>query len=128
MRLRDRRAVLAAIVLAAAYAALVLGIGGMAWRYALARPVFPPASPLLGLLLEANLALMLWRVAMRVAMVRAAYGWGEAVRAGPRMVIGNIIAMMAARRALLRYASLRARRPIAWDKTRHVFPETVPAE
>ena len=128
MRLRDRRAVLAAIILAAAYAALLLNAIAASWRYALGGDLFAPTSPRLALLLEVNLALMLWRIAMRVAMVRLAYGWGEAWRAVPRMITGNIIAMMAARRALLTYAHHRARRPIARDKTGHVFPESVPAE
>lgn len=128
MRLRDRRAVLAAIILAAAYAALLLTVVSAGGRYALGDPGFVPPSPRMALLLEINLALMLWRIAMRVAMVRLAYGWGEAWRAVPRMLIGNIIAMMAARRALFFYLGLRALRPIAWDKTRHVFPDSVPAE
>jgi adsorption protein B len=128
MRLRDRRAVLAAIVLAAAYAALALEVVAMAWRYAADRPVFVGVGPWLTLLLQVNLALMLWRIAMRVAMVRAAYGWGEAWRSVPRMIVGNIVAMMAARRAVFHYAGMRAKRPMAWDKTVHVFPATVPAE
>jgi adsorption protein B len=128
MRLRDRRAVLAAIVLGAAYLGLALEVAAMAWRYALDRPVFVSVGPGLALLLQINFALMLWRVAMRVAMVRAAYGWGEAWRSVPRMIVGNIVAMMAARRAVFHYAGIRAKRPVAWDKTVHVFPATVPAE
>jgi len=128
MRLRDRRAVLAAIVLAAAYGALALEVTAMAWRYAVDRPVFVPLAAPLALLLQVNLILMLWRIAMRFAMVRSAYGWGEAWRSVPRMIVGNIVAMMAARRAVFHYAGIRAQRPVAWDKTVHVFPATVPAE
>jgi len=128
MRLRDRRAVLAAIVLAAAYVALALEVVAMGWRYAVDWPVFAPLPPALALLLQVNLILMLWRIAMRVAMVRSAYGWGEAWRSVPRMIVGNIVAMMAARRAVFHYSGIRAQRPMAWDKTVHVFPATVPAE
>jgi adsorption protein B len=128
MRLRDRRAVLAAIVLAAAYAALALEVLAMGWRYAVDRPVFAPLPPALALLLQVNLILMVWRIAMRFTMVRSAYGWGEAWRSVPRMIVGNIVAMMAARRAVFHYAGIRAKRPVTWDKTVHVFPATVPAE
>jgi adsorption protein B len=128
MRLRDRRAVLAAVILATAYAALVLEVTAGAWRYALDLPVVVPVGPGLALLLQINLVLMAWRIAMRVAMVRQAYGWAEAARSVPRMIVGNIVAMMAARRAVLQYVGIRAQRPAAWDKTRHVFPDTVPAE
>jgi adsorption protein B len=78
MRLRDRRAVLAAVILATAYAALVLEVTAGAWRYALDLPVVVPVGPGLALLLQINLVLMAWRIAMRVAMVRQAYGWAEA--------------------------------------------------
>ena len=111
-----------------AYAALVLTVAAGVWRYATGAAIGIPVAPALATLLGINFALMLWRVAMRMAMVRAAYGWGEALRAVPRMLVGNIIAMMAARRALFHYAGLRARRPIGWDKTHHVFPDTAPAE
>jgi adsorption protein B len=128
MRLRDRRAVLAAIVLATAYGALALGAMAAGARFAVLGQGPTPLPPSLNLLLWINLAMMLWRIAMRMAMVRSAYGWGEALRSVPRMVIGNIVAMMAARRALFQYAGLRAQRPVAWDKTGHDFPATVPAE
>jgi adsorption protein B len=127
MRLRDRRAVLAAIILAAAYTALLLTAVAGAWHYATGA-TGTPLPPAVATLLRVNVWLMLWRVAMRVAMVRLAYGWGEAWRAVPRMLIGNFIAMFAAFRALFHYAGPRARRPVAWDKTGHVFPATVPAE
>lgn len=128
MRLRDRRAVLAAIVLAAAYAALALEMTGMAWRYVVGRPVFAPPPPQIGLLLQVNLILMAWRIVMRAAMVRQAYGWNEAIRSVPRMIVGNIVAMLAAWRAVVHYTGRRARLPASWDKTRHHFPEMVPAE
>ncbi|MDB5688426.1 MAG: glycosyl transferase family protein [Sphingomonas bacterium] len=128
MRLRDRRAVLAALILATAYAALLLELAVLAWDYAFDRPVRVPFGAGLALLLQINLALMVWRVAMRAAMVRQAYGWGEAARSMPRMIVGNIVAMMAARRAVFQYLGIRAQRPAAWDKTGHVFPDAVPAE
>ena len=44
---------------------------------------------------------------MRFGFVARAYGWREGLRALPRTVTANIIAIMAARRALGRYLRLR---------------------
>jgi adsorption protein B len=123
MRLRDRRAILAAFVLAAAYAALVLGfvLGTIGL---LATAVLSPLSPGLVLLLKLNLALLLWRLAMRAWFSGRTYGRREALRAVPRAFVSNIIAMMAARRALFRYLGARNGTPPRWEKTRHIFPES----
>lgn len=79
-------------------------------------------------LLSANAAMLVWRMAMRFWMVARLYGWREGLRSIPRTIVANIIAMMAARRAVAAYAGLARRGPIAWDKTRHVFPDALPAE
>ncbi|MBU3078021.1 glycosyl transferase family protein [Sphingomonas quercus] len=123
MRLRDRRAPLAAVVLAAGYAALLL------WGLCLALGIRPlPIGPGWRLVLAVNVAMLGWRMAARFAFVRLAYGWAEAARAMPRMIVGNIIDMIAARRAVRDY--LRARRDgmVRWEKTDHHFPQLVPDE
>jgi len=121
MRLRDRRAVLAALVLVAAYAALLIGAAPAlaAWLgwYA-PRPI----DPGLRLLLAINLAALGWRLAMRVGFTTLHYGWIEGFYAAPRLVIGNIIAIMAARRALTAYVLSLGGRPPRWDKTDHAIP------
>jgi adsorption protein B len=127
MRLRDRRAVLAAIILAAAYAGSLVAALAMALCFTLGRSL-PPLSPLLGQLVAVNAVLMLWRALMRFAMVRATYGWGEGLRAVPRMLVGNVIAMMAARRAVATYLRGARSGSLAWDTTSHAFPDTLPAE
>ena len=86
----------------------------------------PPFAPLLSLLIAVNSALLLWRLVMRFGFVARSYGWREGLRALPRAVIGNIVAMMAARRALGRYRPAPA--GAAWDKTAHNFPRQLPAE
>jgi adsorption protein B len=55
------------------------------------------------------------------------YGWMEGLLAIPRAVIGNIIAMMAARRAMTGYLFAPRDRPPQWDKTDHIFPEIAEA-
>jgi adsorption protein B len=127
MRLRDRRAVLAAVFLAAAYAGAAGAALSLALSFAAARAL-PPAGPLLTGLVALNAGLMLWRGGMRFAMVRATYGWCEGARAVPRMLVGNLIAMMAARRAVAGYMRAARTGGVAWDTTSHAFPETLPAE
>ena len=127
MRLRDRQSLLAALVLAAAYLALLL------WALLLAAQLvsgwaMPPFSAALSLLIAINSALLLWRLAMRFGFVASFYGWREGIRALPRAVTGNIVAMMAARRALIRYLGLRRTGAARWDKTAHAFPQILPAE
>jgi bacteriophage N4 adsorption protein B len=127
MRARDRQAILAALVLAAGYLALALWMPLFAAE-SLAGWAMQPFGPVLTLLIAVNSALLLWRLAMRFGFVAAAYGWREGLRAVPRTVTGNVIAMMAARRALACYLGLRRTGAAPWDKTAHAFPNQLPAE
>lgn len=120
MRLRDRRAPLAVVVLAAAYAGLLLG-GAGAIGHALEGTPQPALIP--EALLIATSALMLWRLIVRVGFTTANYGWREGIAAVPRVIIGNYIALLAVRRALTTYIGLLRGRPLAWDKTAHQFPQ-----
>ena len=125
MRLRDRRAPLAALVTAAAYAACALFAIGLVLRLVEGRPrpSFWPISPLF----EATTALLGWRVVMRFVGVTRLYGWREGLRAVPRLPVGNLIAIAAAWRALVRHVEPR-RGEHHWDKTRHVFPPGIVVE
>lgn len=127
MRLHDRRALIGAVVLLAGYAALVLTIGLWASHLLLGTD-FSKTTPLLGLLLSISGAILLWRLAVRCAFVTYAYGWREGLRSIPRAVIGNVIAIMAARRALWLYLRMRHDGVVRWDKTAHAFPDVMPAE
>lgn len=60
---------------------------------------------------------------MRACFTAAAYGFGEGLRSIPRLVIGNVIAMLAAARAISLHVGGGAKR---WDKTRHIFPAEMP--
>jgi adsorption protein B len=118
MRLRDRRGPLAALLLLAGYAAAILW-AQVALAAALGAPIAVPVSPLLAALMRANSWLLAWRLAMRFAFTTAAHGWTEGLRAVPRTVVANFIAVLAARRALLIHS---AGGPKRWDKTHHIFP------
>ena len=127
MRLHDRRALLGAVVLLAGYAALVMTTGLWAAHLIIgtARPV---TTPVLDILLSVSASILVWRLGMRCAFVTYAYGWREGLRAVPRAVIGNVIAIMAARRAVGLYIRMRTDGVVRWDKTAHAFPDTMPAE
>ena len=125
MRMRDRRAPLAMLVLAVAYLALVVwGVdGSLHWVFARG-----PIRPGPDWLMLTNVALLGWRLALRMACTGAAYGWREALWAIPRFVVGNYVALLAARRALFRYVAMLRGAPTVWDKTSHAFPDRATAE
>src|SRR3954454_10191196 len=122
MRMRDRRGPLAALLLLAAYAAAFLW--SQLWlAEALGAPITARLSPGLITLLTINAWLLGWRVLMRAAFTTAAYGWFEGLLSIPRLVVGNVIAMLAAFRAVSLHLGGGAKR---WDKTRHIFPAELP--
>jgi adsorption protein B len=121
MRLRDRRGPLAAFLLIAAYAAAFLW--SQIWlARSLGAPVEVRIDPLLGALLTINAWLLAWRALMRAVFTARAYGWEEGMLSVPRLFVGNLIAMLAAARAVGLH--LGGRTP-KWDKTRHMFPAEV---
>lgn len=122
MRMRDRGAALSAFVLFTAYLALLL------WGVLLAGSLFsafpvPRPTPVVEALLWLNFGFMSWRMAMRAIFSGMAYGWAFGLGAIPRTLIANIIAMMAARRAMFLYLQSLLGKPLTWDKTHHRFPE-----
>jgi adsorption protein B len=123
MRMRDRRGPVAALLLLCGYAAALLW--SQLWlAEALGAPVQVGIDPTLSTLLWINLWLLLWRIAMRALFTGSSYGWREGVRSVPRLVVGNLIAIAAAARALTLYIG---RTPLAWEKTRHTFPKELSA-
>ncbi|MEO1046616.1 MAG: glycosyl transferase family protein [Pseudomonadota bacterium] len=124
MRLRDRRAMLSALVLLAAYGAIVCGgMVAIASWFGLITPT-PFARPL-QILLLANALFLLWRLVMRVVFTTRLYGLEQGLLAIPRMITANIITIMAARRAMMIYCKLLLGGPLRWDKTDHAVPEEV---
>lgn len=121
MRMRDRRTILAIPVLMLAYLALLLWATSGAAHAILGGAPSIPDDPL-HWLVGANAALLLWRVVVRAVLVAQNYGRREAVRSVPRLLVGNYIALLAARRALVRYLKSLRGSPLVWDKTAHHFP------
>jgi len=122
MRMRDRRGPLAALLLLAAYSAALLWsqIWLAEW---LGAPIAVRIDPLLVKLLIINGWLLAWRILMRACFTASAYGFTEGILSIPRLVIGNIIAMLAAARAVSLHIGGGAKR---WEKTRHIFPAELP--
>lgn len=122
MRMRDRRATLEIPVLALAYLSILFW-GASFGAHLLAASRLPAQSPLMQALLWTNLALLLWRLAVRAAFVGRAYGWREALWSAPRVLSSNAVALLAARRALFDYVRMLRGAPAHWDKTAHQFPD-----
>lgn len=122
MRMRDRRGPLAALLLVAAYLAALLW--SQLWlAQAIGAPVQVQMDPVLSTILLINAGLLAWRVLMRAAFTASAYGWREGFLSVPRLLIANVIAVLAAGRAVSLHVGGGARR---WDKTHHIFPSELP--
>lgn len=118
MRMRDRRGPLAALLLVAGYAAILLWL--QLWIASLlGAPVTLALSPVLTFLLTVNAGLLVWRVLIRAGFVTATYGLGQGLLSIPRLLVGNVIAILAVKRAIGIHAGGGPRR---WEKTRHIFP------
>src|SRR3546814_12416759 len=100
---RDRRAPLAAVVILAAYAAMLLTGIGWAGQMSLGWPEVRLGETL-RLLLGFDTALLVWRLGMRSYFTTRCYGWRQGLLALPRAFVANIIAMFAARREIGRAA------------------------
>lgn len=125
MRMRDRRATLAIPVLGIAYLALIAW-GASLTGHAIAGSDLPLPEGAMHTLLLCNAALLGWRVLLRIGFTAAAHGWRQGMLSVPRILVANLIALMAARRALSIYwPTLNGRRP-HWDKTAHRFPDDPP--
>ena len=128
MLVRDRKAIVAALLTLAGYAAVLLVSADTTVRYIwpqLTRqaPLVAPGS-LLELLLAFNVFVLGWRLLMRALYTGYAHGPREGVRAIPRALIGNVINAAAALRACRRYLRIaQGREANYWDKTAHRFPQ-----
>lgn len=130
MRMRDRRAPLAVVILAVGYLAVPI------WLLSLlahgqaggASPYANGAYPIAFWLLVANGALLVWRLIVRMIFTGRSYGMREAIWALPRFLVGNLVSLIAAPRAVIVYIGmLRGAAPV-WDKTQHEFPDALPID
>lgn len=122
MRMRDRRAPLAALVTAAGYLAFALAGVSVVLHAAMGASA-PDVGVALLWLIRIDAALLAWRIALRIAHTTRVYGWGEGAWAIPRILVGNLIAAVAICRALARYLRVLRGGVQRWEKTEHVFPD-----
>lgn len=122
MRFRDRRAPMAALVLSTGYLAAIMWIllTLVALAFGENRPTI---SPFISMMLSINGLLLLWRLLVRALLVTREYDWREGLKSIPRTFVGNLIAIIAARRAVFQYAHMLRTNSVTWDKTSHHFPQ-----
>ena len=121
MRMRDRRALIAVLILAAAYlSAILYGVVLVAHATLGVGPTVSVSPP--WALLGVNVALLGWRMLMRVGCTWRVYGLRYASLAPIRFLVGNAIDLAASVLALRRYVATLRGGPPVWDKTEHDFP------
>lgn len=129
MLLRDRKVLVTSQVSFLGY--LVLGV--LAVNYLLFQAGLTPYDYLFAIerytllwkIALADSIFLCWRLLVRVALVTSTYGPWQGFLSIPRIVLGNMIAFFATNRALNLYIrSAITKRPLAWEKTKHTFPET----
>ncbi len=121
MRCRDRRAIIAAILIFTASLCTVSATGIIAAAAIFERPL-PSVNPLLSAIFLINFIFLGWRAIMRYVYVRRQYSRRNALRSLPRMAVSSFIAVAASFRAVKGYVAHLRGQPLAWDKTSHVFP------
>jgi adsorption protein B len=118
---RDRRTPLAMLILAVAWATVPLWLASVL-VHRLHGSTAPALHPTLAAILWVNAGLLIWRLAMRAQFTAAAYGRRQGLAAIPRMLVSNVINLLAAARALARYVGMLRGTPLTWEKTAHQFP------
>lgn len=119
MRLRDRRAPLTAIVLAAAYLLVFISpVLFIAAQLDLYEP--KPIDPALRLLLIGNFFALAWRSLFRAIFTAHEYSIFEGIMSVLRMPLANVIAIMAGRRAISDYLASLYHGRVEWDHTVHL--------
>ncbi len=127
MLYRDRKALITNIINALAYVVLsyVLLYEVANWglgRYGRLDPIVTKGT-LLWYFVVVDTCLMFWRFLHRYLTVGSVYGRLVGFLSIPRLPVGNIINFAATLRALHQFLRSKVyRKPIAWEKTAHHFP------
>jgi adsorption protein B len=79
-----------------------------------------PPDPVIAHLLIINLASFGWRLLLRFGFTAREFGGVEGLRAVFRFPVGNIIAIMAGRRALIAYLRVLFGGKVRWEHTVHL--------
>ncbi len=124
---RDRKALFTNALLLGAYSLLayvfartsVSATSGEPWSV----DDVAPRGSWLAWVLVINLLLLVWRLGMKCYAVNRLYGPGQALMSMPRLMLGNLISLLATSRAILQFSRhLVTGQPLRWLKTAHSFP------
>ncbi len=118
MRLRDRKAIFTSLTVFVAYVTLTLTSLLIAAEY-LGLYKVTALSPMMQNAVLITSAILLWRLIMRSSFSYYHYGFWQSCLAFPRMILSNIISILAARRAAIIYIRYCFGGAISWDKTAH---------
>jgi bacteriophage N4 adsorption protein B len=115
MRWRDRRCLLAALFILSAYLALVAAtlLVAVGQSVEIGRALY--------FLLFFNGLLFAWRLSIRAFCVALLYGPQESVRSVFRVLVSNLIALLACFYAIVRYERMLRVGEVTWGKTSHRF-------
>lgn len=126
---RDRKALLTNALLLGAYGLLAYVFARTSVSAAMGEPWsmedVAPKGSWLAWVLVINLLLLVWRLGMKFYAVNRLYGPGHALMSVPRLMLGNLISLMATNRAIFQFVRHRVTgQPLRWLKTTHAFPNT----
>ena len=124
---RDRKALLTSLVTMLAY---TLCLGALLLRFGCRpQPTWPGVAASLGVqgalltVMRINGVFMVNRIVQRVIFVTRFYGLAHGLLSLPRILVDNVINFTASLRAWRQFiVHWITGRPLAWDKTAHVFP------
>jgi adsorption protein B len=119
---RDRKVIATNSLLLGAYA--LIGVFALGSGFSPSNmDTFVPPHSLLWWLLAFNMFVLVWRASMKMTFVGRLYGLGHAFASVPRLVVMNLIGLVATGRAIKQYAHhLWTGEPLRWAKTAHEFP------
>ncbi|WP_224372869.1 glycosyl transferase family protein [Hyalangium versicolor] len=126
---RDRKALLTNALLLGAYGLLAYVFARTSVSATVGEPWsmddVAPKDSWLAWILVINLLLLVWRLGMKFYAVNRLYGPGHALMSVPRLMLGNLISLMATNRAIFQFVRHRVTgQPLRWLKTTHAFPNT----
>ncbi|WP_260927491.1 glycosyl transferase family protein [Novosphingobium sp. 9] len=118
MALRDRKGPMTALVFACGYM-LVIVEALLAYPRSQGLTAISSRPLVIETILWACMMALVWRGLFRIWFTAREYGLREGMMAIARIPVGNAIAILAARRALLAYARTLYGQAVRWDKTVH---------
>lgn len=121
MRLHDRRSIVSAVVVGLGYilALITIVLWAQEWS-GMDTPNAPIVHPAVVVMAKVCLLTLLWRMALRAAIVARLYGIRQGLLSIMRQPLANGVAILSAGRAVVFYTRHCLGQPLKWDKTVHL--------